>query len=92
MVVDSSLTGFNDYMAAAVTRDESQDYVGGLLEWGLLTCCEIGPFFIFLIRFNLVEGFWGGSKPQKHYIGKKGKLGVRKQWVADHRKVEARLL
>ena len=56
-----------------MTRDESQDCVGGLLEWGLLTSYEIGPILIFFIIFILAEGFWDGSKPQTHCNGSKGK-------------------
>ena len=75
-----------------VTRDESQDCVGGLLERVLLTSYEVGPFSLFLIIFSIAEGFWGGSKPRTHCNGSKGKLRVQKPWVTDHRKFEARLL
>ena len=69
--------------------DEQEELV---LEWGLLTSYETGPFWLILIIFNIAQGFLGGSKPQTHCNRSKVKLGVRKPWVAEHRNVEARFL
>ena len=67
-----------------VTRDESQDCVGELLEQGLLQSCKSGPFYIFFIIFSIMQGFWGGSKPLMHCKWVKGRPRVCKPWFSDH--------
>ena len=72
-----------------MTRDESQDCVGGLLEQGPPKAANwdnFEYFCIFLAYFSLAQGFWGGSKPRKHCNGSKGIPIVFKAQFADHKK------
>ena len=63
---NKSSSGTISRPAVIVTWDESQEYVGGLLEQGLLQAVKLVQFCIFLSIINLVQGFQGGSKPRKH--------------------------